>query len=175
MSINTGLYPLIYKCKLILGEASKGIQDQLYEIALTENRVYNYRSPMIPLDTVQISDSLYKDRPKWFTYTNHRVWQATSRNWGVGVTFLDFEGDTITPDSFESETGVAVLTTPARDLRITGYSYAIYRTCLYVLVNVMSDKASYYDYSTSGGSQNESQWFENLLRLVRMMRGMSEV
>lgn len=175
MSISTGLYPLIYKCKLILGDAGVGVEDQMFEIALTENRVYHYRQTMTPLDTLQMSDNLYAKRPTWYTYSKHSVWQAIRRNWGVGASFINFKGGTVVPESFESETGIAVLSSPDCDVRITGYSYSIYRACLFVVINVMANRVSYYDYSTSGGNQDESQWFENLQKLTNTLKKSAEV
>lgn len=175
MSIQTTLYPLIYRCKLLLGDTATGIQDQKFEIALTDNRVYHYREKMQPLDTLQIEDSAYYGpRPNWYTYVSHNVWKALHNHWSSDASFVNYDGDTITPQSFDSEIGVTTFTTAERDVRITGYSYSVYRSCLYVIHYVLADKTAYYNYTTDGGSQNEREWFENLLSLSTQFERMAE-
>lgn len=172
----------IQKIKFIIGETAIGIEDESIQVALDSDRRYFYRIPLIPKNTTQLWEPTRLTHPEWYEYYNYTVYEAPYKHWEpnnedgtFNVSFIDFEGDAITPSSFDYRTGLITLSSAVHDLRITGYCYAIYSSALRVVTRAMGDKTSYYQYSNDGGEQNEAQWYLNLQRLYRDLSEQIEV
>jgi hypothetical protein len=176
MAVRPETIEYIQLVRFILGDASTGIEDESIEVMLDRNKRYFYRLPCIPQNTRQLYEAQSSQVPSWYEYREHTVWKAPYVMWEPTTsTFIDLEGDAITPASFDIKTGFITLSEAKADLRITGYVFAIYTASLHIVLRAMGDKTSYYQYSNDGGEQNEAQWFLNLQRLSTELRRAQEV